>query len=608
MKRQHLILISSVLLLWGSLDVHAASEEKEAEKEKQPMFVVPQPPVPEQRRAPWAATLDFRHWPASTFHRDYKENIVLLGAAHGAEKESVLLDLSELYLTHMLVDEAISVLDEILPQTTSQNRRHVALTHAAKLMDGQPVDAFEASPLLDPDRPDQAFWRTLQAIIIGDVQMLNENIEPSFRALQHQSRAMLEDMLPLFTEAAIETDHLDHADGAIQLIEEIPRYKDTATRYFLRGTEALRRGNDSTALDAYMIAAQGWDRYAARARLNIADMAMENGSIGALLAAQAVLNKGKEHWRGGQLELQVLRKHAMVNIELGDVTEGLSSLGKIITRFPQTGERLQAEEQAADLIEEVYTRGENSEISLSEWMNFHLTIAPIFAGLEGFGQYPERLADTVVTLGATDLAVREYQRSKAILLDHAGDTNIDDDLFRLNLKLAKAQYRAGLFMDAKETLANMSEPPDEDMQQAYLMLKADVLAESGDTEAFLSATLPSPTIEQMRKRIRVLVDEAQWPQAKNDLHTLWKLHPEAFGIEEATYLLIAGKKTSDETVIARVVNAFPSLTDSEDLIKLAEALSVDTKEPAPLRADDTIRRLEKLEEVFEKIRRAGITP
>ena len=61
-------------------------------------------------------------------------------------------------------------------------------------------------------------------------------------------------------------------------------------------------------------------------------------------------------------------------------------------------------------------------------------------------------------------------------------------------------------------------------------------------------------------------------------------------------------------MIARVVNAFPSLTDSEDLIKLAEALSVDTKEPAPLRADDTIRRLEKLEEVFEKIRRAGITP
>ncbi len=586
----------------------AASEAKEEKAEKQPMFVVPQPPVPTQRKAAWSEVLDLRHWPASTFHRDLKKRIETLGAAHGPEKQSVMLDLVELYLTHMLVFEATSLLDGIAPESPPQEWRHAALTHATQLLEGIPVEDFETSPLVDPDRPDTAFWRTLQAIAVGDLEGLNANIEPSFRALQHQSRAMLEDMLPLFIEAAIETDHLDHADGAIQLIEEMPRYKDTPTRHFLRGSEEERRGNESSALDAYMIAAQGWDRYAARARLNIANMALRNGSEGALLAAQAVLDAGQEDWRGGQLELQLLRKQAEVSVLLGNAAESLLSLGKVITRFPMSGERTQAEEQASDLLERVYAHGESGRTSLSNWMSFHLRIVPIYSNLSGFAQYPERLGDKVLEMGATDLAMREFDRAKQIVLDSPEDEDTAATLFRLNLKLASAQHRAGLFPAARATLAEAGPAPDDEMKERHLRLKADVLADGGQNTAFLETKVSSPTLAQMRKRTRVLVDEEQWHEAKMDLDALWEQHPQKFDVKDATYLLIAAKKTNDDETIQDVVRAFPSLTSSENLIALAKSLSEEREAVLPLRADEAERRLKGLQTAFEKIKNAGISP
>lgn len=608
MLSHRLALLALLVFALSPVRGNAASDAKEEEGEKQPMFVVPQPPVPEQRQAAWAEVLDLRHWPASTFHRDLKNNIEILGAAHGPEKESVLLDLAELYLTHALVFEAISVLEGITPLTPAQEWRHTALTHATQLLEGSPVEGFEVSPLVDPDRPDTAFWRTLQAIAIGDLDKLNANIEPSFRALLHQSRTMLEDMLPLFIEAAIETNHLDHADGAIQLIEEMPRYKDTATRYFLRGSEEERRGNESSALDAYMIAAQGWDRYAARARLNIANMALRNGSDGALLAAQSVLNAGMEDWRGGQLELQLLRQQAEVNIRLANTTEGLVSLGKIIMRFPESGERIQAEEQAADLLEKAYTHGESGKVSLANWMSFHLRIVPIYARLPGFSQYPERLGDAVLGMGATDLAMREYSRAKGIVMDNSENENGADDLFRLNMKLAKAQHKAGLFAEARETLSDVGTPPDDEMEGIYLSLKAKVLADNGENAAFLETKIASPSVDQLRRRARILVDEEEWQKAKVDLSSLLAQHPDQFDVEDATYLLIAAKKTGDGETIDNVVRAFPSLTESQDLIELAESLSMDRQDLMPLRADEAERRLEGLQAAFEKIKNAGISP
>ena len=608
MSERHLALIALFIFGFTPLIGHAASDAKEEEKEKQPIYVVPQPPVPAQRQAVWAETLDLRHWPASTFHRDLKDNIAGLGAAHGPEKESVLLDLAEIYLTHMLVFEAASVLEGVAPLTPAQAWRHNALLHATRLLEGQPVEDFETSPLADPNRPDTAYWRTLQAIAVGDLEALNTNIEPCFRALLHQSRAMLEDMLPLFIEAAIETNHLDHADGAIQLIEDMPRFKDTATRHFLRGSEQQRRGNESSALDSYMIAAQGWDRYAARARLSIAEMALSNGSDGALLAAQSVLNAGMEDWRGGQLELQLLRHQAKINIALGNTTEGLVSLGKIIMRFPDTGERGQAEEQAATLLEKAYTHGESGEVSLSNWMNFHLRIVPIYARLPGFFQYPERLGAAVLGMGATDLAMREYQRAKGIVMDGVADARTAEHISRLTLKLAKAQHKAGLFSDARATLSSIGTPPDEEMEMIYATLKADILADSGENAAYLETQIPAPTLAQLRQRARILVEEEDWQKAKMNLDTLWKEHPDQFDVEDATYLLIAAKKTGDAATIDRVVRAFPSMTEEQDLIELAESLSVEREALLPLRAAEATRRLEGLQAAFEKIKNAGISP
>ena len=77
---------------------------------------------------------------------------------------------------------------------------------------------------------------------------------------------------------------------------------------FLRARAAQKRGDAATALKIYLEAAEGWDQYAVRARLAVADMALADGGRGALLAAQSTLEGGSEAWRGGRYELEVLRR------------------------------------------------------------------------------------------------------------------------------------------------------------------------------------------------------------------------------------------------------------------------------------------------------------
>ena len=122
--------------------------------------------------------MDLAYWQTATLHDDLKATLEALSAAHGMEKQDVLLNAAELYLSHMLIYEASSTLEGVTPETEQQKVRYAALTHAAQLLEGAQVDGFDASPLMAEGRPDSPFWASLQAIASADVQMLGANIKP----------------------------------------------------------------------------------------------------------------------------------------------------------------------------------------------------------------------------------------------------------------------------------------------------------------------------------------------------------------------------------------------------------------------------------------------
>lgn len=558
----------------------------------------------------WRSDLDLQRWSTMTFHADLSASVVALSEAHGDEQTAVLLDMAEIYLTHMLLHEASTTVDGVVPMGLVQKRRHRALQHAASLLAGEAVEGFETSPLIAPTRPDHAFWISLQAIAVSNVTMLSANIRSSFSGLGFQSRAVLRQMLPVLIEAAAELDQLVYADAGLRLLEELPDIANSSTGYFLRGRVEEQRSNDSSALEAYMVAAKGWDQYAARARLAVADMSLRDGGLGALLAAQSILREGAEAWRGDYYELELLKRMVRIYEATHNDVEGLLTLGKMLTRFPADKGTQSTQDQAQSLLVEVYRKGREGSYPLSSWMDVHLSMLPFFRNLPRFPAHTEKFGDYALELGATDLAVKEYRRAIQIIESRVGQPAPEDnaDTIRITLKLADAQRRAGLATEARETLDLLGRPTRQSEREAYNALKARILSDLNDGPALLQTAVATPTANHFREMGQALTAQNKWGESTSVFLRLWDRYPQEFSLEDATHLLIAANRSDDGATMDKVARAFPQLTDSRALIDLAESLNTEAPDLLPLRADKAADRLRSLEEAFKSIKNTSNTP
>ena len=551
--------------------------------------------------------LDLQYWPRATFYQDMVQLVQTLGASHGQEQTAVLLNAAELYLTHMLLDEAHSTLSGITPEREDHIRRHQALSDAANLLDGQAVEDFETSPLVATARADASFWRSLQAIAVGDVGMLASNIQGSFAGLGMQSRAVLRAMLPVFIEAAIELRQETHADAAIRLMAELPDLASSSTGHFLRGRAHERRGNESSALSAYFEAVNGWDVYAARARLAIADMSLRNGGQGALLAAQSTLEEGREAWRGGEFELEILTRLAQVYAGTENTVNELLTYGKLITRFPKAEFTMESSTRVDALLASFYENGSKGTYPISEWMEAHLQLLPFFKYHPSFTQHTQTFADYLLNLGATDLAAKELRRAIRLVREREGEAEeASPEAFELSLKLAQAQIKAGLYEDAQVTLNLTDIPEGMANKEQHAALVATVLGRLGDTSGLLQTSLSAPTEDHLRQLALALAERENWAQSNDVFLQLWRKYPDAFTAQDATRLLIGANRMEDMETVQRVTMAFPALSENKHLIMLAKSISNEQPPLLPLRADDAATRLESLENAFESIKNTGL--
>lgn len=562
----------------------------------------------------WRKDMDLNRWSAAGFHNDLKQQIETLSSAHGSRNEDIMLNLAELYITHMLLYEASSVLTGITPVGKDAIRRHRTLSDAVRLLEGKPPaeDAPEhsTSPLALPSRPDRAFWASLDAISTSDVLSLSLNIEPSFAGLSRQPAAVIRATLPVLLEAAIELDRRQYVDAALRLLDEQQDLSAATAGAFLRARAAEKRGNDTTALKGYLDAASGWDQYAVRARLAIADMSLRNGSRGALLAAQNALATGSEAWRGGRYELEVLRRLGRVYHALGNDAEHVLTLGKLLLRFPHRAETASILEEVQGLLRNVYDKGSKGQYPLSAWMALHLKLMPYFRYLDGFTDQIETFGDYVLKLGATDLAAKEFRRAARILQEkqEERDSSFNQTIFRLHLKLAQTQSRAGSYADARLTLELMDTDDAGALEEEFRIVLAGILAKLGDRPALMDAKVKVPSSDYLRNLGLAFSEEQRWTQATDVLLRLWNKYPEDFYLQDATRLLIAAYRSEDVETLDLVTRAYPSLTSSTALISLANSISEERNSIFPLRADRAAESLVRLEQAFESIAKSGISP
>lgn len=553
--------------------------------------------------------LNLRRWPEERFYETLTERIDALSSAHGPERPGVFLDMAELYLGQMMVYEAASVLDAVVPESAAEAARLQVLTDAARLLGGQPADDILGSPLTDNSRRDRALWLALHAIAEGDAGMLRDNLGTGLAALIYQTRAVARSVLPILTEAMIEAREDQLADQALAVMDGFGDVSAAPVGHYLRGRANQVRGNEKSALEAYFEAAKGWDRYAARARLALADMAFEDGGRGARLAAREILEAGVDSWRGDHLELELLQRLAKLCADSDDPVAALENYGKLMARFPGTPEAAEAREGASAALEALYRDGAERRLSFARWLSIHLRLVPTFRFFPEFAEHTEALADHALRMGGTDLAAVEYRRALTLLEDLSEMPGRDippQRLVRLRLKLAGARMRGGLYAEARDALSDIETPQDPDLRRALNALKAQVLAELGDAEGLLRTHVSAPNAENLRDVGRALWEVGNWADSVTFYKRLWAEFPSQFNAKDASYLLIAAHYAGDRETAEAIVDAFPGLTDSAGWIDIAESLLEKPADLLPLSRDAAASRLKSLDRALEHMEETGL--
>ncbi len=553
--------------------------------------------------------LDLRRWPEERFYENFSHHVDLLSQTHGIESTLVLMDVAELYLGQMMIFEAGSVLDSIDAVGADQDRRLMALRHARDLLSGQGVEDFAQSPLAAETRPDRAFWSAMQGIATADAALLTKNLETGLLGLIYQTRPVARTVVPLLTEALIEVGKDDVAGQALRLLDDFPEIANGPTGHYLRGRADQLKENDSSALAAYFEAAKGWDRYAVRGRLALADMALADGGRGALLAAQDVLEFGADAWRGDFLEIEVLRRLATVYSQNRETIGALQTRGKIMMRFPGTESAKQAEQEATADLSELYKNGSAGEIPLSHWMNVHYQLVPAFRYYSAFPDYVERMGDHLLTSGGTALAAREYQRALDLRRDLTTlypDLKDESAIFDLQMKLANALTKGGQLESARDLLMALNIPPGLQKRERVNKLRAKVLARLGDSDALLRTHVRKPSAENLRNVGRTLWENNDWEEAVTFYSRLWAEYPGQFDVGDATYLLIASHRAGDAMTSEKVVSAFPKLTESEDWRMIAKSFLEMPPAVLPLTRNAADERIERLKNSLGHIEGSGL--
>ncbi len=553
--------------------------------------------------------MDFRRWPEDGFFETKMSLVDALSYAHADERGAVLLDLAEIYLSHMLTAEAQSLVEGAKEGGWMDTDRYVALHDAVTLLRGGLVEEIETSPLAAEDRPDHGLWLSLNAIAAGDAKTLSDNLPGALIGLSYQNGPVARALLPLVTEAAIGLQNTVLSEAALSLVGAVPELAEEPAGLYLRGRHQANIGNFKSALEDYFEASAGRDSYAARARVALADLALEDGTQGALLAARDVLSAGAGAWRDDRLEIAALERAATVSARLGDPFAALLAFRRILIRYPDSDAADDALRQATAHLETIYRRGETGVIDLTEWFDLHQILLPTYRYLPRFPEFNEILADKVFEMGSAYLAIAEYRQTLGIYDNWPSALGIDappEVIDRLRYKLAMALERAQDWEGALDVLDQIDVTVDAELRNKVNQIRLKALSELEDHDNLLRTFVSEPDAESLRSWSRALFVRQDWEGAKEQYLRLFDSYPDQFRLSDASYLLIAAHRTNDDALGRRVALAFPQLSESEGISSLAARFLEDPTPLMPLRGEMTDDRLGSVADVMTILEESGL--
>lgn len=513
----------------------------------------------------------------------------LAAAATPAELEAARMDLAALYLAHLMLPEGRSVLagvDDGALDAAGRARLGV-LSAAFTLMAGQALPPDAPDGPLAPgaaDWPDVDFWAAMAAIRAGNADGIRAHLAQAADRLGAYPPVFAEACLPLFLRAALDVQDWTLAQRIAERFDDHPALKASPVYSYLLGRAALGVQRRQKAYVAFRAAAAGQGPYAQRALLALIDLGLEDHSLPPE-NARKLLDRVLSAWRGGEIELDALRRLAQVDRETGDWPGMLEALGRIGRDFPQSADAGPAKRQAQSLIASYYPYAISSGMPLEQVMAMHRRITPLYRLDPVFETQSEALADHLLELGASALAAAEFARihdTLAVVAAHGLWPVAPERMAHLKLREAEALAQGGQYDLAGQALAATGTPAPADVaRQAALEL--EIYAALGAPEKVLAVSVPDPGAADLRRLARAAMERKDWTAAETGYRRLRETFPRAFGGTDAIDLMLAALRAGDIAAARQAAADLPAGAEGKALSALAAGLLAPLPPVAPLR-------------------------
>ncbi|SFP65797.1 hypothetical protein SAMN04488047_11045 [Tranquillimonas alkanivorans] len=532
-------------------------------------------------------------------HRAALADAVSAPDAPEARLHGAALDLAALYLSHVMLHEARSVLDALDPQAlpSSQADRWRALdaVHAV-LAPGGTLPGSEAFA----GWPEAALWRAVRHLRAGNDAQL-ATLEEVVAQIDALPTALAEYLLPDLLEAAIEAEAWAPARDLAARMEAIPALQAAPSYRFLLGQAAESGGQLVAAFDSYVAAAQEAGVFAQRARLALVELGRRTGALSPR-EAREILDLSRTLWRGDVHALHALREIVEIDLELGNTVSALEVLAQIGRDFPDSEAAALARQQARALMEDYYGRGAEGEMPLTEFLAGHQRIAVDYRFDQTFAAQGERFADRFRAAGATAVAAREYglvhdylAAASALGLQDVPVARLD----ALRLKRAEALIDGGRYAEAAALLDRAITAPG--LRDRWNHLKARASAEAGEVDGVLATKMARPSPDYLRLMAEARFAREEWAAAQDHYAALWRTLGAGLPFEDAVNLLLSAHRAGDADLAAEVAEAFPDAAQSRRWSEVAADLSGTVPGVLPLRAQTARDRVARAERTLEAL-------
>lgn len=532
------------------------------------------------------------------------ENSIADNINSDTEFPNAALNLAEFFLSYSQPQEAMSVIEELKKVSPDfESERLIALEEISHLM--RHWNGNGEFKIVSNDHyekwDDWLVWSSLNDSKDENWSEAAEKLTNStLQRIFEYPEAVKKDILPYLIESSLlgggDNQH-NFAKNAILHYEELASTPEERTELpYLIGLTAETMDEFDTAAKSYAAAAKGEGRAAQKAKISLVDLGIMTGSM-TNAEAERILSDTANSWRGDKVEMDTLKRLAIIRNELGDKKGASIALAKLISGFPDHHVADQARDRIIPLLDEIYVYNDET-FSLSEWNDTHSELEHYLNDDPSFMSYRKKHADLMRDIGLTSEAARSYGNIADLL---SGEDAIEYRIKAANSMIDGGDY--GRFILALDDIDGIVPSSLEESYRNTWLRIADKVEQSEDYIDYLNEE--GDTLEGLILRGHIYWDKEDWDNVARIYSSISKNFEEHFSGKELLRYLLALYRTERASEFSEVSQRYADLIQGAEWKEIANSLVSDPPSISPLGGDDARKILNEAQNVADMVKQAA---